>query len=195
MGRTRKVGTAGRFGSRYGRGIRKRLIKVESKQKALKTCPQCRFKKVKRQAAGLYKCGKCGAEFTGGAYQAETLAGKTIKKMVTQKSFAVEALEVLQHESSYADIEREVEKALDETEVPMAEAKEEAKEKNEAKAKVPAKKEEKEGKPKKEAKEKAKTKEKDPSKKAAGDKKEKKEEKPSGIVDIAEEIKAEEKKE
>ena len=113
MGNTKKVGVTGRFGSRYGRGIRKRVIKVEEKQKNLSACPNCGFKKIKRIAAGLFVCKKCGAKFTGGAYQTETLAGITIRKMVAQKSFAAAALEELQKESSYADIEREVEKALD----------------------------------------------------------------------------------
>lgn len=113
MGNTKKVGVAGRFGSRYGRGIRKRLIKVEEKQKDLSPCPKCGFKKIKRIAAGLYACNKCGSKFTGGAYETETLGGTTIRKMVAQKSFAAAALEEVQKESSYADIEREVEKALD----------------------------------------------------------------------------------
>jgi large subunit ribosomal protein L37Ae len=113
MGNTKKVGVAGRFGSRYGRGIRKRVIKVEEKQKNLAPCPSCGFKKMKRLAAGLFECKKCGVKFTGGAYETETLAGITIRKMVAQKSFAAAALEELQKESSYADIEREVEKALD----------------------------------------------------------------------------------
>ena len=113
MGNTKKVGVAGRFGSRYGRGIRKRVIKVEEKQKNLAACPSCGFKKIKRVAAGMFLCKKCGAKFTGGAYQTETLAGATIRKMVAQKAFAATALEELQKESSFADIEREVEKALD----------------------------------------------------------------------------------
>jgi large subunit ribosomal protein L37Ae len=113
MGDTKKVGVAGRFGSRYGRGIRKRVIKVEEKQKNLSACPFCGFKKIKRIAAGLFECNKCEAKFTGGAYQTETLGGVTIRKMVAQKSFAATALEEIQKESSYADIEKEVEKALE----------------------------------------------------------------------------------
>ena len=54
MGNTKKVRTAGRFGSRYGVGIRKRLLKVEDKQEKNYACPFCGFKKVKRKAAGLY---------------------------------------------------------------------------------------------------------------------------------------------
>ena len=87
MGNTKKVRTAGRFGSRYGVGIRKKLLKVEDKQKKNYACPFCGFKKVKRKAAGLYACGKCHASFAGGAYLPITLPGSIIKKTVAQKSF------------------------------------------------------------------------------------------------------------
>ena len=35
MANTKKVGTSGRYGSRYGVGIRKRVVKTEAKQKSL----------------------------------------------------------------------------------------------------------------------------------------------------------------
>jgi large subunit ribosomal protein L37Ae len=62
MGNTKKVKSTGRFSSRYGVGIRKRVLKVEEHQKALDACPFCGFKKVKRKAAGLFICNKCGAK-------------------------------------------------------------------------------------------------------------------------------------
>lgn len=116
MGNTKKVKTAGRYGSRYGVGIKKRLIKVEEKQKNLSVCPFCGFDRVSRQAAGLFECKKCSAKFTGGAYQTETLIGKTIKKIINQKSFAANEAKLveLQSKSSYSDIEEEVSKASEE---------------------------------------------------------------------------------
>jgi large subunit ribosomal protein L37Ae len=107
---TKKVKSTGRFGSRYGVGIRKRLLKLENRQKNLSACPFCGFKKVKRKAAGLFTCNKCGAKFTGGAYVTETLAGKSIKKIVNQKSFNVEetTLEEKKSKTSYSEIEEEV---------------------------------------------------------------------------------------
>ncbi len=115
MGNTKKVHTSGRFGSRYGVGIKKRIVKVEEKQNNLAVCPFCGFDKIKRLAAGLYTCKKCDAKFTGGAYQTETLVGKTIKKMVSQKSFAAEESKLieLQERSSYSDIEDEVTKSVE----------------------------------------------------------------------------------
>jgi len=109
MGNTKKVGTAGRFGARYGVRIRKRLLRVENKAKESYACPFCGFDRIKREAAGLFFCTKCGAKFTGGAYVPETLIGKSIRKMVSQRTFLadVEALTKVK-ESSFADIEKEV---------------------------------------------------------------------------------------
>ena len=87
MSSTKKVKSAGRFGSRYGVGIRKRLLKVEQKQKEAFACPSCGYPNVKRQAAGIFDCKKCGSRFAGGAYYPETLTGRIVAKMVSQKSF------------------------------------------------------------------------------------------------------------
>ncbi len=68
MARTKKVGSAGRFGSRYGRRIRQRVIDIEKKQKKKQKCPYCNAINVKRISTGIYKCNKCKSKFTGKAY-------------------------------------------------------------------------------------------------------------------------------
>ncbi len=98
MGRTSKVYSTGRFGVRYGVGIRKRVIKVEAQQKDRKKCPFCGLSKLKRKAAGIFSCEKCGKEFAGGAYFPETMTGSLIKKMVSQKRFS-SALEETKEEA------------------------------------------------------------------------------------------------
>jgi len=142
MKKTKKVKSTGRFGSRYGVGIRKRVVKVEEKQNRKVICPFCKFKKIKRQAAGLFECRKCGAQFTGGAYESETLIGKTIKKMVSQKSFVANAAELIEktEKSSYSDIEDEVSKSMGESDETIKETKE-VKEKPKKKVKKDAEKE------------------------------------------------------
>ena len=65
---TKKVGTSGRFGARYGRKIRNKICKIEAKQKAKQKCPYCGVLKVKRVSMGIYSCGKCDSKFTGRAY-------------------------------------------------------------------------------------------------------------------------------
>ena len=136
---TKKVKHAGRFKSRYGVGIRKRVIKVEEKQRQRFDCPDCGFNAVKRKGTGLFECKKCGTVFAGGTYLPQTMTGSIVKKMVTQKSFVPSA------------------KALIETTEKAKEGKEEkeAKEKKEK-----AVKKEKKEKPKAEKKAKKETKEK-----------------------------------
>lgn len=98
MGNTKKVKSAGRYGSKFGVGIRKRLVKVESKQRKKYKCPKCGFKKIKRTAIGIFVCKKCNAKFSGGAYFPNTLSGTIVRKMVSQKNFSTAILENLASE-------------------------------------------------------------------------------------------------
>ena len=68
MSRTKKVGSTGRFGVRYGIKVRQRVLDVERRQKQKHKCPYCHKLKVKRVAAGIYLCKKCNSKFTGKAY-------------------------------------------------------------------------------------------------------------------------------
>lgn len=80
--RTKKVGSAGRFGSRYGVGIRRRILKVEKLQKKKHLCPKCEKVAVSRVSKGIWKCKKCNAKFTGGAFVPQTQMGVNFKKIV-----------------------------------------------------------------------------------------------------------------
>lgn len=112
---TKKVGSTGKFGARYGVSIKKRVLKVNQSMKEQFNCPFCGFSRIKREAAGLFLCKKCGAKFTGGAYTPETLVGKTIRKVVSQRSFMTDAAELIKlKEGSLAEMELEVSKALNE---------------------------------------------------------------------------------
>lgn len=66
--RPKKVGSAGRYGPRYGEKIRKRVRAIEDEQKGYHPCPQCGAKRVRRVSSGIWKCERCGAKFAGGAY-------------------------------------------------------------------------------------------------------------------------------
>ncbi len=96
MSKTKKVGLTGRFGSRYGVGIRKRLLKTEKLQRQKQECPNCGKKNVKRLAKGIFQCNSCGFKFAGGAYIPETLTGKLVKKMVLQKKFSAQEFQELE---------------------------------------------------------------------------------------------------
>jgi large subunit ribosomal protein L37Ae len=65
---TKKVGPAGRFGSRYGKKIRQKFADIEKVQKQRHTCPVCKMPYVKRVSSGVWKCKKCGTKFAGLAY-------------------------------------------------------------------------------------------------------------------------------
>ncbi len=90
--KTKRVKSAGRFGSRYGVGIRKRILKIEEKQKAEHLCPSCKKGLLKRKATGIYLCNKCNYKLAGGAYTPETLIGNAVRKMVSQKSFSLQEI-------------------------------------------------------------------------------------------------------
>lgn len=63
-----KVGSAGRFGPRYGTRVRERVRSVEERAKGYHRCPECESKKVKRVGSGIWKCNRCGAKFSAKAY-------------------------------------------------------------------------------------------------------------------------------
>jgi large subunit ribosomal protein L37Ae len=69
MARTKKVGVAGKYGSRYGRKIRQRIIKAGSHKKF--RCPSCLKLTLRRESAGIWSCRKCGTKMAGKAYKPE----------------------------------------------------------------------------------------------------------------------------
>ena len=47
MGKTKKVGSTGRFGVRYGRRMRQTILEVEAAKKEKKNCPKVLVKDVR----------------------------------------------------------------------------------------------------------------------------------------------------
>jgi large subunit ribosomal protein L37Ae len=78
--RTKKVGPTRGLGPRYGSTVRKRYMKVMIEMKKPHKCPQCGFSRVKRESVGIWKCGKCGLTYTGGAYTPTTKLGLVAKR-------------------------------------------------------------------------------------------------------------------
>ena len=64
----KKTGSTGRFGVRYGKTVKQKVLNIEKKQRKKQTCPYCRRQTAKRVSVGVYKCSKCGSKFTGKAY-------------------------------------------------------------------------------------------------------------------------------
>ena len=80
--RTKKVGPAGRFQSRYGVRARTRVRNVEIIQKEKHNCPSCGNKSVKRIGTSIWQCKKCGVKIAGGAYTPRTEAGQNVDKIL-----------------------------------------------------------------------------------------------------------------
>jgi large subunit ribosomal protein L37Ae len=78
--RTKKIGSTRGLEARYGSTVRKRYIEAISGLKIAHKCPQCSTENVKRQSVGVWKCKKCGAVFTGGAYTPSTKLGVVAKR-------------------------------------------------------------------------------------------------------------------
>ena len=68
---TKKVGSAGRFGARYGKRLRQKIISVEVIQRHPQECPYCCRKAAKRMSSGIWLCKKCDSKFTNKAYRVE----------------------------------------------------------------------------------------------------------------------------
>ncbi|HTY44286.1 MAG TPA: 50S ribosomal protein L37ae [Patescibacteria group bacterium] len=64
----KKAKSAGRFGARYGRSVRNKLVEVEKKQREKQVCPYCGKKGVKRLSKGIWYCEKCDKKFAGDIY-------------------------------------------------------------------------------------------------------------------------------
>ena len=85
MGRTKKVGSTGRFGVRYGAKLRRRVLDIDNRRKEPTRCPSCATKALKRKAVGLWECTKCDLLFAGGAYVPFTDAGKAANRVIAQR--------------------------------------------------------------------------------------------------------------
>ncbi|SIS05408.1 50S ribosomal protein L37ae [Natronorubrum thiooxidans] len=72
------VGSAGRFGARYGRVARRRVSEIEDDMQN----SQVDGDDVKRVGTGIWKNEETGEVFTGGAYRPETPAGRTVKRSI-----------------------------------------------------------------------------------------------------------------
>lgn len=66
--KSKKTKSAGRFGVRYGKKVRDKLVAVEEKHKKRQKCPFCGKLGVKRLSKGVWKCPKCKKKFASDTY-------------------------------------------------------------------------------------------------------------------------------
>lgn len=69
--KTKKIKAAGKFGAGYGTRVRKLHNKIEKEQRQRQKSPFYEKARVKRVAAGIWKCMKTGKLFAGSAYTVE----------------------------------------------------------------------------------------------------------------------------
>lgn len=67
--RTKKVGSTGWMGPRYGIRIRRRVLDIDREKTKDSACPHCSTVTLARVASGVYECRRCGTRFSSGAYQ------------------------------------------------------------------------------------------------------------------------------
>jgi large subunit ribosomal protein L37Ae len=77
-----KVGSAGRFGARYGRVSRRRVAEIEADMNEDHVCPDCGARRVDRRGTAVWECGKCGHTFAGGTYRPETPGGRAVRRSI-----------------------------------------------------------------------------------------------------------------
>jgi large subunit ribosomal protein L37Ae len=66
----KSVGSAGRFGVRYGNTLRRKVSDIEKQSRGKHKCPFCsKEAKVKRVSYGIWKCAACEKVFVGKAYR------------------------------------------------------------------------------------------------------------------------------
>jgi large subunit ribosomal protein L37Ae len=90
MGRTKKIGAAGKFGPRYGTKLRKLVSDVERKLKQPHKCPSCGAMKVQRVSTAIWQCGRCGVKIAGAAYVPSMPIAKPLEKKIEVEKNAKE---------------------------------------------------------------------------------------------------------
>ncbi|MBD3194645.1 MAG: 50S ribosomal protein L37ae [Candidatus Lokiarchaeota archaeon] len=95
MGKTKKVGITGKYGTRYGSVNRKRTKIILDRMKSKNNkCPKCETKgSIHRISTGIWYCRKCDAKFTGGAYSILTERGAESFRIAKRKQREIELIE------------------------------------------------------------------------------------------------------
>ena len=102
-----KLGSAKRFGARYGFKPKHKFAKIEKEQRKKHKCPYCNAVKVKRLVMGIWHCRNCNVKFTGKAY---TIAKQVISKEIaeTEKKSEMAEEEISGEEIKNEELQEEV---------------------------------------------------------------------------------------
>ncbi len=102
---TKKVGSSGRYGVRYGRKPKMAIKNIEAKQRKKQECPYCERSAIKRIASGIWKCNKCSAKFAGAAYSPKSSVKVTIGEI--EEEFHIQEEEPKTEETTAEEVTEE----------------------------------------------------------------------------------------
>lgn len=100
------LGSAKRFGVRYGRTVKEKLYNVEKESRATYKCPYCHKIRVRKESIGIWLCAKCGAKFTGKAYSVPK------KIMIKEEELPEEIRQELEVKETETEQEEDTEKGI-----------------------------------------------------------------------------------
>lgn len=103
---TKKVGSSGRYGVRYGRKPKMAIKNIEAKQRKKQECPYCERSAIKRVASGIWKCNKCSAKFAGAAYSPKSSIKVTIGEV--EEEFHIQEEEPKTEETTAEEVTEKV---------------------------------------------------------------------------------------
>lgn len=79
---TKKVGIVGKYGTRYGSTLRKRIKPIEIAQHSKYVCNACGKKTVRRLCVGIWQCKGCNHKFAGAAYSPTSTLGQSFDALI-----------------------------------------------------------------------------------------------------------------
>jgi large subunit ribosomal protein L37Ae len=106
--RTKKVGSAGRLGARYGVRIRRRIADIEKVSKGRHECPRCKVVAMARTANGIWVCRHCGSHMASSSYMPTPPVA--VRRELAEVLAKAEAKEEREEKKEPAEEELEVEK-------------------------------------------------------------------------------------
>ena len=68
MTEKKTLGSAKRYGVRYGATLKRKAAVIEAVQRSDQKCPYCNKLGARWRSVGIYECIKCDAKFTAKAY-------------------------------------------------------------------------------------------------------------------------------
>lgn len=103
MTKIKTTNVALRFGARYGKRNRDKFGAIEMVHRSTHKCPYCNYESVKRKAAGIWECKKCGAKFTGRAYSPNKTKIKSEAKGQKELIATAEEKKIVEEDENYEE--------------------------------------------------------------------------------------------